>query len=149
MIERFLPLILLSYGTFAINLRLPPTSIDLLKAVNLQVPQAGVVQSKGLCKERNSQNGPDVAYGVTSTAALGVATYRLFPAGFPTNFSIISVFKPNNNTLGNLFTVYSSQANPILGLFISENPYLVYSDEDGWPGVGNYPKFTRNIASDE
>lgn len=69
---------------------------------------------------------PDSAYALSQRAILSVNTGQIFPEGFPTDFSIISTFKPVPDSQSVLFSVYNDAGDEQLALEIDDRIILVY-----------------------
>lgn len=68
----------------------------------------------------------DAAYKLDETAKLMMDTSKLFPKGLNTDqFSITMTLKPDKDTKGNIFTMYSDSSTPVLA--VQASPFrLVY-----------------------
>ncbi len=70
--------------------------------------------------------------------------------GFPHDFSIITTFRSKKDRRGSLFMMYSgATSKESLGLDISEEPRLIYADQNGLPGIGGSPRFRVNMVDGE
>lgn len=126
-------------------------SADLLEATRIKEVPLGVQKTEGFCRKRvtspvddfdeeailealisESGNGtgietvPDSAYSLSQRAILSVNTGQIFPEGFPSDFSIISTFKPVPDSQSVLFSVYNDAGDEQLALEIDDRIILVY-----------------------
>ncbi|XP_020829879.1 collagen alpha-2(XI) chain isoform X6 [Phascolarctos cinereus] len=114
----------------------PP--VDVLRALQFPSLPDGVRRVVGVCPA-------DVAYRVTRPAQLSAPTRQLFPGGFPTDFSLLSVLRPNPGLQAPLLTLYSAQGVRQLGLELGRPPRFLYEDQTGRPRPPALPAF-RGIS---
>ena len=69
--------------------------VDLLFETKAHEEPLGVSQIEGLCLSRPGNDTEDKAYRLSERALLTVNSIQIFPKGFPTDFSIILVVKPD------------------------------------------------------
>lgn len=72
------------------------------------------------------QTAPDIAYILSVRAVLSINTGQLFPEGFPTDFSILSTFKPLPDSRSVLFSVYNDAGDEQLAIEIDDRIHLIY-----------------------
>uniref|UniRef100_A0A4X2L443 Laminin G domain-containing protein n=1 Tax=Vombatus ursinus TaxID=29139 RepID=A0A4X2L443_VOMUR len=114
----------------------PP--VDVLRALQFPSLPDGVRRVVGVCPA-------DVAYRVTRPAQLSAPTRQLFPGGFPIDFSLLSVLRPNPGLQAPLLTLYSAQGVRQLGLELGRPPRFLYEDQTGRPRPPALPAF-RGIS---
>lgn len=87
--------------------------------------------AEGMCgNNRNTyQIDKYTAYTLTKDSILTIATHQVFPEGFPQDFSLLFVLKPNSFlNRAPIFTVYSENSEDVLSVTIGSTIGLVYHD---------------------
>ncbi|XP_014787574.1 collagen alpha-1(XI) chain [Octopus bimaculoides] len=160
-LELLILLVLCFSGTYSANVALPPGSVDLLEAVNIQSHTGkadNIVADTGFCPQRVQSDGgdpekgiPDVAYYFSADSnLLSVKAEDVFKGGFPVNFSILATFKADVGNSANLFTLYhNDDAREQLSLKVGSEIRLLYSDTQKSPEPEYYPTLKINLTDGE
>merc|ERR1719288_496734 len=68
----------------------------------------------------------DVAYTISDRSVASIPTAKLFPDGFPSDFSILATFKAKSQSKEMLFTIYNVDGKEIMALKIGRKLKLYY-----------------------
>jgi collagen type V/XI/XXIV/XXVII alpha len=107
----------------------PPGTADLVELLNLRSLPNGVESSEGFCADREGKGAAgssDVAYTIKDRNAASIPTAKVFPEGFPSDFSLLTTFKADRRSKSMLFTAYSADGKEVLGLKVGHRLKLSY-----------------------
>jgi collagen type V/XI/XXIV/XXVII alpha len=107
----------------------PPGTADLVQLLNLGSLPNGVESSEGFCADREGKGAAgssDVAYTIKDRNAASIPTTKVFPEGFPSDFSILTTFKAERRSKSMLFTTYSADGKEVLSLKVGRRLKLSY-----------------------
>lgn len=104
---------------------------------------------EGMCGDNRNPNQIHQypAYKLTKDSILTVATQQVFPEGFPKDFSLLFVLKPNSYlNKASIFTVYSENSEDVLSVTIGSTIGMVYHDKDATLEQRNEINFDIGIS---
>lgn len=100
----------------------------------LNIPDQPLVTSRteGMCGGGINNS---FAYRINEETYLTAKSSDVFPNGFPTDFSILTVIRSHRTTRNvlPLFTMYSESSEKVLSLMVGSDIQLYYQDIDGTP----------------
>lgn len=113
----------------------------------LSIPDI-INRTEGMCNDRQSHTP---AYRINEKTILTAVSSDVFPNGFPTDFSILTVIRSSRSTRNTLplFSMYSQSSERVLSLMVGSDIQLYYQDVDGTPIRNTIVSFGIGIADDK
>lgn len=104
---------------------------------------------EGMCGDNQNPNQihNSAAYKLTKDSIFTIATQQVFPEGFPKDFSLLFVLRPNSYlNKASIFTVYSENSEDVLSVTIGSTIGMVYHDGDATLEQRNEINFDIGIS---